>query len=251
MRAVIYNLPSLCTNTWAGFLLEPTRVPCYHTHEEVSLLKDIGIFPTQHGVASLILREIPYRQEAYIRVQDVQQGELPQLLEECAAFCRACGAEKLFWTGVETEAEPAISVLRMQGTAWVDGNLLEQLFPVTEQTAARWRQLYNERMRSVPQARTLSFTDEKELAQHGGAYFVHHAGELLGIGWLEDTHLLAIASCQPGAGERVAHTLMSLVEGADLTLEVADNNRKAMALYQKIGFVPTGIVSRWYFLNDK
>ena len=124
-------------------------------------MKDIGIFPTQYGVATLILREIPYRQEAYIRVQDVQPGELIHLLGECAAFCRACGAEKIFWTGAECEEVPAMCVLRMRGTAWVDGRLLEQLFPVTAETAARWRSLYNERMRSVPQAKTLSFADEK------------------------------------------------------------------------------------------
>ena len=214
-------------------------------------MNDIGIFPTQYGVASLILREIPYRQEAYIRVQDVQPGELPLLLKECGDFCKACGAEKILWTGAQTDAQPDMTVLRMRGTAWVNPELLEQLFPVTEKTAAQWRGLYNERMRSVPQARTLSFTDEKELTASHGAYFVHHAGELLGIGWLEDTHLLAIASCKPGAGERVLHTLMSLIEGADMNLEVAERNRKAIALYEKSGFVPTGIASHWYFLNDK
>ena len=71
----------------------------------------------------------------------------------------------------------------------------------------------------------------------------------MGIGWLEDTHLLAIASCKPGAGERVAHTLMSLVEGADMTLEVADRNQKAILLYEKLGFVATEIVSKWYFFK--
>ena len=214
-------------------------------------MKDIGIFPTQYGVASLILREIPYRREAYIRVQDVQSENLWLLLNECADFCRACGAEKVLWTGAETGDEPAMTVLRMGGVARVDADAVEQLFPVTEKTAARWRQIYNEKMRSVPQARTLSFADEKELTETGGAYFVHRDGELLGIGWLEDTHLLAIASCKPGAGERVAHTLMSLIEGLDMTLEVADRNEKAIALYHRLGFVATGIVSKWYFLNDK
>lgn len=214
-------------------------------------MNDIPFFPTEHGVASLILREIPYRQEAYIRIQDVQPEALSLLLEECAAFCRACGAERILWTGADTDAEPEMTVLKMQGKAWVNKDLLEQLFPVTEKTAAKWRSIYNERMRSVPQARTLSFTDEKQLAETGGTYFVHHDGELLGIGWLEDTHLLAIASCKPGAGECVAHTLMSLVEGSDMTLEVADRNTKAIELYQKLGFVTTGVVSRWYFLNDK
>ena len=208
-------------------------------------MKDIGIFTTQYGVASLILREIPYRGEAYIRVQDVQPGELQLLLEECADFCRACGAEKILWTGADSEAEPAMSVLRMQGTAWVDSSLLEQLFPVTEHTASQWRQIYNERMKNVHHAKTLSFGDEKELTASCGAYFVHHRGELLGIGWLQDTHLLAMASVKPGAGERIMHTLMSLTEGAEMTLEVADTNHKAIALYEKLGFVATGIAESW------
>lgn len=214
-------------------------------------MKDIGLFPTEYGVASLILREIPYRREAYIRVQSVLDGGLTSLLKECAGFCRACGAKKILWTGVETEDEPAMVVLKMQGLARVNGELVEQLFPVTEKTASRWRQIYNEKMRSVPQAMTLSFTDERELTEAGGAYFIHHDGELLGIGWLDGTHLLAIASCQPGAGERVVHTLMSLIEGRNMTLEVANRNQKAISLYERLGFVATGIISKWYLLNDK
>ena len=69
-------------------------------------MKDIGIFPTRYGVASLILREIPYRQEAYIRVQDVEPEDLSLLLGECGDFCRACGAQKILWTGAETDTEP-------------------------------------------------------------------------------------------------------------------------------------------------
>ena len=218
---------------------------------EVKIVKDIPFFLTEYGISGLILREIPYRKEAYIRVMDNQPEALSLLLEECAVFCRACGAERILWTGAETDAEPAMTVLKMQGRAWVDGSLLEQLFPVTEKTAAKWRSIYNERMRTVPHARTLGLADEKELSEAGGAYFVHHDGELLGIGWLEDTHLLAVASCKPGAGERVMHTMMSLIEGSDMTLEVADRNSKAIDLYKRIGFVPTGIASEWYFLNDK
>lgn len=209
-------------------------------------MKDMAFFPTEYGVASLILREIPYRQEAYVRVLEVQPENLEPLLQECASFCRACGAERVLWTGAETAASPALTVLRMTGTARIDRNQLEQLFPVTEATAARWRQIYNERMQAVPQARTLSFADEKELTQACGTYFIHHDGALLGIGWLEDTHLKAVASVQPGAGERVMHTLMSLIEGEPMTLEVADSNEKAVSLYRRLGFLPTGIASQWY-----
>ena len=34
----------------------------------VDRMKDIPAFTTENGIASLILREIPYREEAYIRI---------------------------------------------------------------------------------------------------------------------------------------------------------------------------------------
>ena len=56
-------------------------------------MRDIPVFTTEYGVASLVLREIPYRQEAYISIQSSLQPE--ELLAECVSFCRACGAEKV------------------------------------------------------------------------------------------------------------------------------------------------------------
>lgn len=214
-------------------------------------MKDIPVFTTEDGVASLILKEIPYRQEAYIRVQDVQPGRLDALLKECASFCRMAGAERVYANGFEeTEAYPrSCIVYEMCGTAWVDKEKLENLFPVTEQTVARWRQIHNERMGSVDNAGTLTALDEKQILASGGAYFVHRSGELLGIGWVEEDRLLAIASLQQGAGERVAHTLMSVVEGGQLTLEVASTNEKAIRLYEKLGFLKTKELFRWYKIS--
>lgn len=62
-------------------------------------MKDFPCFATDDGVASLILKEIPYRQEAYIRFQDVQPGRLAPFLEECVSFCRMAGAEKIYAQG--------------------------------------------------------------------------------------------------------------------------------------------------------
>ena len=72
----------------------------------------------------------------------------------------------------------------------------------------------------------------------------------MGIGWLEDTTLLAVAAVKPGAGERVMHTLMSLVEGAQMELEVASTNTRAVRLYEKLGFLKTGESSRWYRVDS-
>ena len=209
-------------------------------------MKDIPIFPTEYGVASLILKEIPYRQTAYIRVQDVQPDGLDALIGECAQFCRAAGAEQIFWTAENVDAEPDAAVIAMSATAWVDKSKLENLFPVTDATVGQWRRIYNERMAQVDNAVTLTAFDEKKIVDSGGAYFVHHDGELLGIGWLEDTKLLAVASVVSGAGERVMHTLMSMVEGATMTLEVASTNEKAIRLYERLNFLKVKEVTRWY-----
>ena len=104
-------------------------------------MKDIPFFTTDYGVASLMLAEIPYRQEAYIRVQSVHDGAVEDLIRECMAFCRAAGAEKVYWSAGEVEGELHTSIYEMRGVAWVDPAKLENLFPVTEETVTRWRQI--------------------------------------------------------------------------------------------------------------
>lgn len=211
-------------------------------------MKDFPVFTTDWGVSSLILREIPYRAEAYIHIQDVQPEGFEEHLKECAAFCRMAGADRVYATGTQLlQAYPEyMSVYEMRGMAWVDPEKMVNLFPVTEQTVGRWRSLMNERLRSVDNAATLTAFDEKKILQSGGAYYIHRSGELLGLGWMEDTKLLLVAAVKPGAGETVMHSLMSLVEGADMTIEVASTNDRAIRLYEKLGFMKIREVVKWY-----
>ena len=211
-------------------------------------MKDFPVFTTDWGVSSLILREIPYRAEAYIHIQDVQPEGFEEHLKECAAFCRMAGADRVYATGTQLlQAYPEyMSVYEMRGMAWVDPEKMVNLFPVTEQTVGRWRSLMNERLRSVDNAATLTAFDEKKIVQSGGAYYIHRSGELLGLGWMEDTKLLLVAAVKPGAGETVMHSLMSLVEGADMTIEVASTNDRAIRLYEKLGFMKIREVIKWY-----
>lgn len=211
-------------------------------------MRDFPIFTTDFGVASLVLREIPYKKTAYIRIQDVQEEFLKQHLEECVQFCRMAGAERIFAAGHEKlEIYPIYTaVWQMRGDAWVDQTKLCNLFPVTEQTVGHWRRIANERLASVDNAATLESKDEKQILSSGGAYFVHENGELLGIGWMCDTKLLLMAGVKPGAGERVMHSLMSLVEGAAIQLEVASTNDRAIRLYEKLGFLKVAELSKWY-----
>lgn len=211
-------------------------------------MKDFPFFATEFGVAGLELREIPYRGEAYIRIREVVPGKLGQLVEECAAFCRMAGAERVYAQGHPALVQWPLhtAMLEMRGTAWVDVQKLACLFPVTEETASQWRQLCNEAMRNVDNAATLEARDEEDLLREPGAYFVHDNGQLLGIGWLKDGELRTVAAMQRGVGERVMHTMMSLAEGEPIRLEVASTNTRAIRLYERLGFVTVGEQSRWY-----
>lgn len=210
-------------------------------------MRDFPIFTTEYGVSSLVLKEIPYRNEAYIRIRDVQPGFFQEHLAECVSFCRMCGAEQIFAEGdVRLESYPLYTcVYRMRCTASVQEEKVASLFPVTQETVGKWRGIYNEAMRNVDNAGTLESRDEKKILS-GGAYFVHDSGELLGIFWVEENKLLTIAAVQKGAGERVMHTMMSLLQEEEMELEVASTNERAIRLYEKLGFVKTAELSRWY-----
>lgn len=208
-------------------------------------MRDIPMFTTEYGVASLVLKEIPYRQEAYICILATEQPR--ELLDECISFCRACGAEKIFARNHEILEQYPLhtSIVKMRGIARVDESKVENLFPVTEQTVSGWREFMNHRLKDVDNAGTLVSQGEKEILESGGAYFVHKNDKLLGGGWVKDGKLLLLAAV-PGAGERVMHTLMSLQPDQPMELDVASTNSRAIRLYERLGFVKTEELRRWH-----
>lgn len=206
-------------------------------------MKDIPFFTTEYGVASLSLGQIPYRGTAYVQVRSCVPGHLAEHVAECAGFCRAAGADEVFWTGEDIPEQPHSVICEMRGCLEVNPEFVESLFPVTEQTATQWRKIHNDRMENVDHAAYLTEADEKKLL-NAGAYFIHRNGGLIGIGWLDGDTIRAIASVQPGAGGRIVHTLMSLTQG-DIRLEVASTNARAIRLYERLGFIKTGEIRRW------
>lgn len=210
-------------------------------------MKDIPLFTTEYGVASLILKEIPYKQVAFVHVQDVQPGQLKEHLEECIGFCRAAGAERVLAAGhEELEEYPLHSIVYKMSLAHTPQEPEAHLWPVTAETVDRWRELYNKGMRSFDNHATLTAFDENKIIESSGAYFVHRDGKLLGIGWMEGSQLLALVSAVPGMGETVARTLFTTVDTEQITLEVVSTNERAIRLYERMGFVKTSEIRRWY-----
>lgn len=210
-------------------------------------MKDIPMFDTDTGVSTLLLKEVPYKQIAYVKVQSVQPGGLADHLKECIGFCRMCGAEQILATGhPELERYPLHCRVHTMAMAIPAGEPPAMVFPVTEATVGQWRQIYNEKMAAVHNAATMTAFDEKKILASGGAVFVHDAGTLLGIGWVDGGEILCVAAVQPGAGERIMLTLMTLLEGDRAELEVASTNTRAIRLYERLGFVTVGERSSWY-----
>ena len=209
-------------------------------------MQDFPMFTTEYGVASLILKEVPYRQEAYIIIQSALQPE--ELLKECVSFCRMVGAEKIYARGHEiVERYPLhCAIYEMRGSIDIEEEKVDNLWPVTGETIASWREFLNSQMRCVDNAATLDKKSEKEILEKGGAYFIHRAGKLLGAGWLAGEELMVIAAAEKGTGDRVFHTLLSASCPERLELQVASTNERAIRFYEKMGMIKTAELRRWY-----
>ena len=213
-------------------------------------MRNIPMFATQYGVASLTLQDIPYRGDAYIKIQSSAEPE--ELLKECIGFCTMAGAERIYAAGDSLlEAYPFhTAILRMSGTVShlrTDVSIL----PVTAGSLERWREIYNQKMENVPNASYMSSFEAQKLLKEGNGYFVHSQGDLLGIGIASGDEIKAIASVKPGAGADVFAALCGALASEDVQLEVASTNVPALRLYEKMGLICTAEVSRWYRVYPK
>ena len=210
-------------------------------------MKDFPLFTTEYGVASLILKEVPYRGVAFIHIRQAQAGRFEEHLKECVSFCRMVGAERILAKGHEDLVQyPLHSIVYSMSMPLIRQEPEACLWPVTEETVTKWREVYNNGMRGIDNHATMTARDEQKIIQSGGAYFVHRDGTILGIGWMEGNELLALVSVIPGMGETVARTLFTAAQTDRITLEVVSTNQRAIRLYERMGFVKTGEVSRWY-----
>lgn len=214
-------------------------------------MRDIPMFTTEYGIASLVLKEIPYQQAAYITLQATEEPE--KLLEECVGFCRACGAEHIYATGHDfLEKYPlytAMWELRCAIESLPESDAA--LFPVTEQTLERWRSIYNEKVKNVPNGAWMAEKDGREMLKAGDGYFVHRSGELLGIGRGSGDRIDWVASVQAGAGKEVVCALAHGLWSDAVSLTVASENRKALNLYESLGFIKAKELSRWFVVFPK
>ncbi len=211
-------------------------------------MRDFPVFTTEYGVASLVLKEVPYQGNAYIVIRD--SLDVAALLAECVSFCRMCGAERIYATGHEILQDrlvyATISEMSCCRQMIPDTDTDAVLVPVTPDNLESWREIYNQKVRHVPNGAWMTQTDAKAMFEKREGYFVERNGVLLGTGRVSGQQILWVASLHKGAGRDVLCALAGAIEEEQVVLTVADENTKARELYERIGFRKKREICCWY-----
>ena len=209
-------------------------------------MRDIPMFTTENGIASLFLKKIPFTKEAFVHVRDSQS--CVELIKECVDVCRMAGAEEIYATGHTTlEQYPFVCDISSYC-------VLKNQLPQTDAVALTalpehsqwWRQIYNEKMMPVIGAAPLSLTEVENMISEHKVFCIYKQCAVVGIGVAYDGQIQAIASVAPGAGRDSVLALAGCLDVQEITLSVASNNLKACRLYESLGFEKKTVEASWY-----
>jgi ribosomal protein S18 acetylase RimI-like enzyme len=216
-------------------------------------MNNIPVFTAAGGTATLILKEIPTRQTAYVLARTWPEGYLLPLLQEAAAFCRAAGAREVLGTADAELPLPHVHDMVTMAVSLADlpaPAAPVELVTVDKTTAMEFRDVYNTCFQAVPNAAFYGIRDTERVVARERCFLAVRDGQTVGMGQLDGHELRAIGVLPPyrGLGTDLALTLLPLLPGPEATVLVSTANPRALALYQKLGFHQTAVVSRWYRL---
>ncbi len=200
-------------------------------------MKNIPIFTGCDGIATLILREIPYRGEAYVLVRSVFTT-LDACLRECESFCRAAGADTVYFGGNADFSDYPIHARLIEREMGAQKLPKTTALAIPTADTAQWMRIYNEKFASVPAAKTCT------VAEH--AYDILQDGEQIGIGQVEGDKILSVAAMKQGSGADCVCALARRCEGETVKLLCAEQNVRAMKLYDRLGFSCGATKEIWY-----
>lgn len=206
-------------------------------------MRDIPVFTTENGVATLFLKNVPVTKTAYIKVQDTSHTEA--FVRECSDFCRAVGAETVY-CNFNVQCSECVRIISMARPKAGIPETSAQLVPVQEETMALWRNIYNRKMKGIPNASQIMQHESKKYLESGNCYFVERDGVLIGIGMINENRIEALASVSRGAGRDVLLALCNGLQTDVIELSVAEENEKAVMLYESAGFVVKSVLQTWY-----
>ena len=217
-------------------------------------MKNIPMFTSAYGLATLILKEIPWNGHAYILIRSVWNGQIAELLEECRGFCRAVGAEEIC-ASWETETLPAVHAFDMLEMTCPKAELpmpqrTVELEQVTPETAEDYLRIYNQCFRQVPAAASYDKKSLQPLYGEELAWLARVDGSFAAVAEISREGLEGVAVLPEfrGLGYDLLCTVLPMVPSLQVKLKVASTNSQAIRLYERLGFAETGVQRRWYRL---
>lgn len=215
-------------------------------------MKDIPVFTGAHGIATLVLKEIPWSGCGYVIVRSVWD-DAAAFLDECLGFCRACGAEQVYasWENADLPADHAYDMVRMEIKKSELPPLCEiETENLTKENSQAFLEIYNKCFQQVPNAASYSAKDTARLLGEETAYLVRRNGEYAAIAEISREGLEAVAVLpeHKGLGYALTRTVLEKVPSTNIKLKVASTNTRAVRLYERLGFVFGGVLSRWWKL---
>ena len=216
-------------------------------------MKDIPVFTGTHGVATLVLKQIPWSGCGYVIVRSVWT-DAAAFLEECLGFCRACGAQQVYasWGCEDLPAPHGYDMLYLyrEKADLPKGNNLE-LEVLSRENGEEFLAVYNRCFRQVPNAASYGKEDLKRLLGEDTAWLLRRGEACAAIGEISTEGLEAVAVLPEyrGLGYDLTLALLEMVPSKTLRLKVASTNQRALALYDRLGFGKGQIISRWWKLK--
>lgn len=209
-------------------------------------MKNIPVFTTEHGVASLTLDQIAFNSMAYIRIQSSAESDF--FIKECLDFCKAVGAKTVYATGSNSIKDyiSVVSLIRMKRKREGLPETTLSVVPVDTNNADQFRKIYNEKMRGISHASAMTHDNLEMIVKQKNGRFFYKDHELQGIGIADDKWIRAIISLKRGAGESILLALNQMLQGEEVNVELVDTNTRAKRLYERMGFQLYETVSTWY-----
>lgn len=205
------------------------------------VMKNIPLFTSEYGVATLILEEIPTKQAGFVLVRSTDN--LAGLLADGAKFCRMCGAEVVYGTGDFDFFDYQLAYELLEFSAEKhqlpkpDGKM--KLVAVDDSNASPFLQKYDQIF-----AGQVGIGAPK--LEEGIGYLVYEGEEWVGIGQIAPGRLEVIGSLKRGMGYDIAAALLAGISAEIITLQVCSLNETAIKLYEKLGFQQGNVMSQYY-----
>ena len=207
-------------------------------------MKDIPIFTGENGVATLILREIPHQQRAYVMLRTVWR--LQPFLAECRDFCRMAGAESVYVTGQEDLSNlPFVHAMERWTCRRADLPPLAEpveLTPLDDGNRETFRTIYNRLFAQIPNAATCTPQEVERIQREERAALAVVDGQAAGLAQWTDGRLEAIG-VEPefrGLGYRLALTVLHRMTTETVELQVSSANQRAVGAVPAIGLHKVG-----------